>query len=56
MFTGRIWLLIFHLFACSFRKNVIMHMCRSLIFIVLDNNDVISQDETEKRNKVGVLV
>lgn len=55
-FTGRIWLLIFHLLLCSFRKDVIMHTCKSLIFIVLSSSDVISQDETEKSNKVGVLV
>lgn len=33
-----------------------MHKCKSLIFIVLNSNGVISQDETEKSNKVGVLV
>jgi hypothetical protein len=33
-----------------------MHMCRTLIFIVLSSNDVISQHEIERSNKVGVLV
>lgn len=33
-----------------------MHMCRSLIFIILNINRVISQHETERSNKVGVLV
>jgi len=33
-----------------------MHMCRSLIFIILNINHVISQHETDWSNKVGVLV